>query len=383
MKNTKKAVVLIYVLFLVMISVIFATILLNNNSYLFNINDYYEYESKLFSNIDNDSKISIDLNKQMNSNWDWFIDNISCPSTNVSMSWGINNDDIWTILIYSWVVYCEWNYFWNSLKIYFNTWFTDFDKAEYLWNIITLSWWLWLSSFWDSDNTFIDFSSYDYFIPDWFDDNFNSDNYLVTSTWNIYYPNFWQDDDVLARKTFYWFVSPYDWFKKVFWNTDKTIEIIDQNINNNDTLNIKIWDVVSWYLHFDVDNDFAIKLIKFDKTIYNNTKELSAVEIYSWELLSSTWYLQNNSWILSLSWWITWNEYNFDFSNNYYAIFLKSVWEVSLVYNITWKTNTGSWIYINPIDDSAEDIIKYIWNEIIIDNNWRYISKEIELFFEK
>jgi hypothetical protein len=68
MKNKKNAIVLIYVLFLVTLSVIFATILLNNNSYLFNITDLFETDTKLLSNINSDSRTSINLDKELNSN---------------------------------------------------------------------------------------------------------------------------------------------------------------------------------------------------------------------------------------------------------------------------------------------------------------------------
>jgi len=80
MKKHKKAIVLIYVLFLVTLSVLFATILLNNNAYLFNITNYFETNSKLYSNIDSDAKISIDINSELNSNGSGFVDIISCPS---------------------------------------------------------------------------------------------------------------------------------------------------------------------------------------------------------------------------------------------------------------------------------------------------------------
>ncbi|MBT3728810.1 hypothetical protein HOF65_00285 [bacterium] len=68
MKKNKKAIVLIYVLFLVTLTVIFSTIVLNNNSFLFNITHYFDYDSKLYSNIDSDSKILVDINREVNNN---------------------------------------------------------------------------------------------------------------------------------------------------------------------------------------------------------------------------------------------------------------------------------------------------------------------------
>jgi hypothetical protein len=68
MNKQKKAVVLIYVLFLTTLSIIFATILVNNNSYLFNITEYFDIDSKLYSNIKSDGKILVDINREANSN---------------------------------------------------------------------------------------------------------------------------------------------------------------------------------------------------------------------------------------------------------------------------------------------------------------------------
>ena len=139
MKYKKNAIVLIYVLFLVTISVIFASILLNNNSYLFNINSFFEINSKLYSNIDSDTLISININREVNKNGWWFIDNMSCPWwANVSMSGSFNTALIWTTLINSGSIYCEWTYLSKSLKLYFNTWSSDFDVADYDWYIVSL-----------------------------------------------------------------------------------------------------------------------------------------------------------------------------------------------------------------------------------------------------
>lgn len=384
MKKEKKAVIFIYVLFLVTISIVFATILLSNSSYLFNITSYYNTSFLLLNNIKKDADILINVHKLKNSDWNWFIDNISCPLNSITMSGNVNTDNIWSSLINSWwIIYCEWNYLWDSLKIYFNTWFTDLYQAEYKWSIVEIAWWLWLSNFLDSDNTNIDFSSYNYLIADWIDDNMNSDNYMVTSTWNIYYDYNYEDNDVYARKNFHWFVSVDDWYKKVFWNTSKINDYINNNINNDDNLNVKIWNVNSWYLYFYVDKDFDIKLVKFNRNSYENLNELIVEQTFSWHLNSSEWYLQNNFWNLSLTWTITWNEYLFDFQNNDYAIFIKNVSTWSLIYEIKWETSSGSWIYITPIDDSDINVIKYLWNEILIDEDWRYISEKKELYFEK
>lgn len=388
-QKANKWIILIYVLFLVTLSIVFSTILLNNNAFLFNVSKYFDVDSMLYSNINKDWKILVDINRDLNLNWSWFIDNISCPELpwGVTMSWTFNSGSISTYLVNSWSIYCEWDYFWDSLKLYFNTWYTDIIEAEYSWSLVSFSWWIGVTPFWDLDNTLIDISFSNYLLGDNIDDNFNSDNYKVTSTWNTatgtYYSGIFQDDDVLWRKTLYWYAEIDNWFKKVFWNTFRILKIIDDNLNNNDDLNIKIWQVWSWVLYFDIDKPSKIKLVQFDEITYFETNELIALSTFIWDLPVWSWYLQNNAWILSLSETLTWNEFQFNFINNDYAIFLKNTWTWALLYKISWETTSWTGIYITPIDDSDDNIVRYIWNEILIDEKWRYISKETELIYEK
>ncbi|MDD2870503.1 MAG: hypothetical protein PHS49_00805 [Candidatus Gracilibacteria bacterium] len=388
MKKNKKAIVLIYVLFMVTISVIFATILLNNNSYLFNVSDLFEVDSKLLSNIDSDAYTSVQINSEKNTDGSGFVDNISCPGpASVTMSGTTNTATIGTTLVYSGSIYCEGNYLGDSVKLYFNTGITDIVEAEYKGFILALSGGSGATDFGDTDNTFIDFSAYNYFVSDGIDDDFDSDNYMVTSTGNTstgtYYSSGYQDDDVFARKHFYGFISPDFGYKKVFWNTSSTLKMIDENTNNNDNLNTKIGNVTSGYLYFDVDSDFDIKLLKFDKGVYDETKELKVLQSLNGALSASIGYLQNNAGTLDLSETITGNEYTFDFQNNDYALFIKSVGTGSLLYTISGFSSTGTGIYINPIDDSATDSVRYLGNEILIDSSGKHISKETELFFKK
>ena len=161
------------------------------------------------------------------------------------------------------------------------------------------------------------------------------------------------------------------------------VAIIDENTNNNDNLNIKIWDVDSWVLHFDIDKPYFIKLVMFNKNKYIATNELVSLWTLDWSGLAWIWYLQNNAWVLSLSGWITWNEYVFDFLNNDYALFIKNNWTGALLYQVTWETTTGTWIYITPIDDSDSEIVRYIWNEILLDTDSRFVAKQTELIYKK
>ena len=376
----KKATVLIYVLFLVTLSLILATIVLNNFAFLSNTTKFYDIENKLITNIRYDSSILVNINKELNSNGSGFIDNVSCPDS-ISMSWTTLSGVITnSTLTYSWsIIYCYWSYLSNNLDIYFNTWFTDLIEADYNWFIAAISTWSW--DFLDPDLTHIDFSTSSYSTWDLIDDNFNSDNYMWNSTWSIEYPHWFEDDDDLARKIFFWYVSIETWFKKVFWNTTKTLKNINNNSNNTWSLNSKIWDVIDWTLYFDIDKEYEIKIVKFDKIIYDDIWELIAKNIITWSGVTwDLWYLQSD-WSLDSS---TWSSYIFDFQNNDYAIFLKSTWDSTLLYEINANVlSTWNWIYINPLNDSWTGIIEYLWNEILIDEDWRYMWKEIEIIYDK
>jgi hypothetical protein len=144
-----------------------------------------------------------------------------------------------------------------------------------------------------------------------------------------------------------------------------------------------MWINTNGVLYFDIDKSFDIKVVTFDKAIYSSTNELYVTNIEeasSWT--GVLWYLQKdltfNPVILPAS------IYSFNFQNNMYAIFLKSTSSNTLLYKITWLDRTSDKeMYIVPIDDSDPNIVKYLWNEILIDEEWKYIAKETEIIYEK
>ena len=130
----------------------------------------------------------------------------------------------------------------------------------------------------------------------------NSDNYQAGSTWNTYYPNNFQDDDNLARKLIYSYITPNSWFVNIFWSNSNIAEFINDNSNNNDSLNAKLWQTGSWYLYLDVDGSFSLKLVKFNKSSYDDTGELIPFEVLETSnIWASIGYIRNNSWVLSLA----------------------------------------------------------------------------------
>lgn len=372
--------VLLYVLFMLNIAVIL-WLVVSNNSFIYSSNlESQAIKEKLHTNIYNKSEATMKLAKSFNSNWNWFSDNISCPA-NVVMSWSTNSGSISTITLEeeSWEVYCKWTYLSDSFGIFFDKTYSTFVSAYYKTYSVNLSAWVWETTFWDADNTLISFNtSWLWWIDD-IDDDLNSDNYNVMSTWTIltgeYYPWDYQDDDVTHRKKIFWFLEPYSDFYNIFFNNQSIIEFIDDNTNNDDDLNVKLWDVDDWLVILGLEWPLDVKLVKFNKGLYDSESLLSADEIYNWSSLIWYWYLNLLSWALSMQENISWNEFVFDFKNNYYWIFLKNNSPDYVSFNLSAETQTWTWIYINPVQDDGDDIL-YLWSDIIIDKSWEFISDQ-------
>lgn len=224
-----------------------------------------------------------------------------------------------------------------------------------------------------NDNTYFSFTSDGISGNNGIDDDFNSDNYKVTSIGNIYFPNWYQDDDVIPRKTIFWSIAPNSKYEHIYWNNYKTIDVIDKNTNNDDVLNMKMWNIDTAYMILDTFNDSAqdydLKILEFDREVYKNDFTLLPLNTNEGKNISDfIWYIQKNpvSWELSLSKWITWNEFVFDFQNKDYALFLRNNTSWTLTYHIEAETETGTGIYITPVDDSGTGMISVLSNHIII-----------------
>lgn len=261
----------------------------------------------------------------------------------------------------------------RSIRLYTNRRYLNTTEFE-IYELLSSWWeemWEWVRTFNDTDDTFISFNSDGIVWTDQIDDDLNSDNYKVTSVWNVYYQDWFQDDDVIPRLIIFWNVSPYTDHFNIYWNNYKTNKIIEENTNNDDILNIKASQVTEWYMFFDifnrVENLFDIKIMEFDKTAYENEFTLLPINIYNWYNLSDyVWYLQLNWNVLSFSKEKTWNEFKFNFKEKDYWIFVSNLspWEMS--YRLRAETSTWTMIYINPIDDSLTWSIESLSNHIII-----------------
>jgi hypothetical protein len=263
------------------------------------------------------------------------------------------------------------------------------------------------SNFWDSDNTYLSFTWDWIWWWDNIDDNMNSDNYRSTSTWSISYPWDFLDDDIVPRLTFFWSVPPNSTeFYNIFWNNHITNTMVDWNFHNDDDplITAKIWDVTRWFLFLDVftfwwNLDYDIKIIQFDRDAYKDRFTLLPTAVYetSW-VNQNYWYIQLNWNTMSLSPYKTWNEFEFNFSEHDYSIYLTNrIWE-NLAYKLSWEERPNVWtwpssswdlnekwreIYINPIDDSKPWVIEVIANHIIAWWDKNYIWENFLMVWSK
>ncbi len=381
-----KATVLIYTIVLVNISLLMAVVMLNNSSILSSNREVEALDTKITTNLRYKADLNLKYHKTLNSNGSWFTDTISCPDS-ITLSWSTQiTSGTNTTLSYTWslgseVFYCVWSHSGNDFRLYFNSAFDDIEVVEYLWEFLLLNQSTTSNTFSDPDGTNIFLDNINYITtPDNIDDNFNSDNYRSSSTWSVIYPNLYWDDDSLARTIIYGYVSPNAGFWNVFWTNTKTNEYISNNTNNDSSIHTKA-STASWFIYLDSDKSFDIRVVEFNRNNYNDFNELRVESSFSFSSASwALWYIQPDG---SLS-WSTWSAYEFDFENKDYAIFLNNTWSGTLFYQVSavdslWLTK----LYINPIRDDEDGIIRILGNDIFINDEGRYIWKQSEIITSK
>ena len=86
-------------------------------------------------------------------------------------------------------------------------------------------------------------------------------------------------------------------------------------------------------MYLDVDGSFSLKLVKFNKSSYDDTGELIPFEVLETSnIWASIGYIRNNSWVLSLADTKNGSEYVFDFKNDDYAVFLSNSLNLSFIF---------------------------------------------------
>lgn len=340
MKKIKnKAFWIVYVFFLITIMLSFWVVILNKQLYFEKNLEFNQLQEKLYKNILNKASYLIYLHKNNNLNQDIYKPVLSCPEEVWYYSWSTLISTGKTIFK---EYYCSW-ILWEEIINLFYTWaYTDF------W-----SWKLWIN----------DFTLY----------------WINTLTWDLIdgkkvsFLKTWIFDDrfIKSRLENNWIYQKENGWENIFWLNTQTKSFIEKNTNNIwDYLNV--WQVSSWAIFFDFDNPFKLKIIEFDKNLFNLNNKL---------VKNQEFYIESNSWI---SWYLQkdfifssdfLNSMFFDFKNKDYAIFIFS--DFDLNYKIKIFDENQKWTYIVPIKDDTEKI-EYLWNNIII-NNWQFYNKIYKL----
>lgn len=181
----------------------------------------------------------------------------------------------------------------------------------------------------------------------------NQLNNSIDKKFDKYFNNF--NDKIL-----YWIV--YNDYENIFWNNSKINLFLSWT---SDLSSKELWLVSSWSLFIDIDGQYDLKIIKFDKNNFDYRQSLTKLEEIYLTWITSTWYLQQNltfSSILS-------NYKFFDFSNNDYAVFIKPTNQnVILKYKLSIKDYSWKNVILNPIKNYS-DRIEYLWYDIIFDKN--------------
>lgn len=356
------------------------------------------------------------INKKANNwanfwnNWNLIFTDDTWSTTTVWVTWVRNREVVEVNFSYGNLNLAPWATWITSLTVeaIWNNMFLDIVSIQiFEWGGTGEEYWFTESEFTDSDNTYMSFDSSWIWWNDNIDDNMNSDNYRSTSTQSISYPWDHLDDDVYPRLTFFWSVPPNSTeFYNIFWNNHITNDMIAWNFHNDDDplIAAKIWDVTRWFLFLDVftfwwDLDYDIKIIQFDRDAYKDRFTLLPTAVYetSW-VNQNYWYIQLNWNTMSLSPYKTWNEFEFNFEDNDYSLYLTNrIWE-NLAYKLTWEERPNVWtwpssswnlnekwraIYINPIDDSKPWLIEVIANHIIAWWDKNYIWENFLMVWSK
>jgi len=197
----------------------------------------------------------------------------------------------------------------------------------------------------------------------------------------IYYPDDYIDNDADGRLLLYGYILEESGLYNVLWSNGKIKNYISMLPDNTNSSHIPMSTASSAYVNIDINSSYKAYLYRINSSIYNQSNEIVVEELLTWTWQSAgIWYLQND---LSLS-SSTGSAYNFDFVNNDYALFLENTSTDTALYQIRWyDANTGSGIYINPLDDRDSTILKHFGSHIFIDDKGQLIGDVFETYWFK
>lgn len=378
MKKNQRWAVLIYTIFLVVLSVFMAAVILNVAVNLSNEYDVHIIELGISGIIESKGDASIKYSKETNSWGSGFIDNIECPQDISFTESSVLTSGVDTQYVFSGsIAWCQWVYNSNPFYVLFNSGYTDtsviqhkgiqipFSNTTRTWTLLT------------SPNIFVDGTITFPLWPDGIDDNFDSDNFSISSTGTTYYPQGYIDDDADIRLKQYGYIVENSWLYNVFWSNKKVFDYIDDNPLNYDTVYKRIGSTSTGFLYIDINAWFKPVLYVIDKWKYQVFKEIEIISrTIGPNLPASIGYIQNDLTIGSS----TGSAYRFDFTQYDYALFLENTSSWALIYQIRWyDALSGSGLYINPLNDSGTSVLSYLWSHILVNDEGKLIGDMFEV----
>ena len=338
----------------------------------------------------------------LNNSWWGFTDSIGCPQ-DITLSWStLRSDSVSTTLRYKdETMLCQWFHETIPFYIYFNEDFTDteyleLDEYQILFDSVNFT-----GLLLDSDMTQVDGSASFPLEADGIDDNFDSDNYRISSTGSLLYPDGYRDNDTEHRFMNFWYIDSWDDWYNIYWSNQKISDYIASNSNNiefiDDTWDnvywaMNIWNVSNWYVYLDIDGDFDIRIVRFDRDAYNQFNELIIRDIWESQSINQSWswYLQSDGSLgWNISFWTggivdygetTGSEFEFNFSDNDYAFFIRNKsLDDTLLYTMRILNHDIREVYSVPIQDDDPVVITMLGNHIIFWENWRPIWEKMEI----
>jgi hypothetical protein len=286
--------------------------------------DIQSYDMKLHSNITEKADLASGYDMFVNTNGSGIINTVLCP-TSVTLSGTLAGGTTATVATIPFFkntnFVCSGSTIDGNLLLSYNSGGTVFATGSYLGSIISL---LPLNgtgsrtgTFSDGSGTYISFTATGTFSN--LDLDRNSDNFQTSSTGTFLYPDGQSDDDDLARKIIYGYVKKNtSWYNAFSMNTSIRKYIAANPFNTTPTV-ITADRTQTGYLRLDIDNPYSIKILEFDRAIFESTKELRVItgSTVSFSTGGIGWIMPD----LSLSGTKTGAKV-FDIKNKDYAIFL-------------------------------------------------------------
>ena len=393
--KNQKGTVLVFTLILVVLWVFMAMATLNLTQRLDYDLQLRHINNNLYDWIYNKASIIFQYARYLNSTWWGFSDEIGCPE-NISFSWStFSTENVSSELFYvdnqilcQHELIVDWFLEPIPVQIYFNE---DFDDTDYLdFNGIQIPF--------DNNNRegivnsfeeiYIDGNASFPLQPDGIDDNLDSDNYMISSTWSILdYPEWYIDNDANHRIHNFWYIAPWDEWYNIFWSNQRTTEYIAWNTNNIEPI-INLGDISEWYIYLDVNQWYDLKILRFDRQLYNEINELIILDDITINWASSwSWFIQSDASVIDTDiaeFSLSWDEYEFDFSNNDYALFIRNPWlDDILTYQLKMRDVSWEKVYFVPVQDFTESNITILSNHIVFSENWIPIGEQQEIIWRK